>query len=546
MDPEPPSHLAPVARATGDALAGSMVTNEQLATIADAAGIGLWSRELDTGTLFWSAANRALYGLGPSDPLPTWSEYLEHFVHPDDRERFLAEVSLADQLGRPLRYTDFRVRTADGRQRWIYSWATRELRQGRRFGFGVNVDVTDRHVADAERRERERAEQARRAQSALLARVSHELRTPMNAMLGFAELLALDTGQPLSAVQAQRVQHIRAAGRHLLALIDDLLDLAQADADERGPQSRPVALASTVAEAMPWVLALAEQHEVRLEVDDPLAGTVHADPRWLLQVTTNLLTNAVKYNRRGGWVRIGSAARECDRHREWALVVEDSGRGIDATERQRVFEPFERLGTDDQAIAGSGIGLAIVRRLVERMAGEIELTSTPGVGSRFRVWLPADGESPPRAVVAEAAPAPSPSPASLQVLSIEDNAVNRELLRSLFALRPGIVLRQAADGREGLALAHESPPDLVLLDMQLPDMHGHDLLRVLRADPRFAACKIVGLSANAAEEDIREAIAGGCDAYWTKPIDLGRFLHDVDALVAGGAASAKAATSQAA
>lgn len=511
--------------------------SQRLATITDAAGIGTFSRDIDSGELSWSATQRELYGLLPDDPLPNWAEYLERHVHPEDRARLAAEVERADASGQAVRHHDFRIRAADGRERWIYAWSGREAREGRRWAFGVHVDVTDRHVAEAERRQRERLEQAARAQAALLARVSHELRTPMNAVLGFAEVLAGDRARhPLDAVQAGRVESIRHAGRHLLSLIDDLLELAAVDAADREPQCQPVALATVAAQALPWVSTLAAQHGVHIEAPVRLAGTVRADPRGLLQVTSNLLTNAVKYNRRGGRVWLDSRRRTRGGQRGWQLVVGDSGRGLSAEQRARLFQPFERLGAELEGIAGSGIGLAIVQRLVERMGGCIEVDSTPGSGSEFCVWLPATGEASAGQAATAAVPQPRATAAGsapLTVLCIEDNAVNCSLIEALFAMRPQqTVLRMAADGASGLALARAEPPDLLLLDMQLPDLHGLEVLRRLRTDPRTAGCTVIGLSANVLAEDIQAALAAGCDDYWTKPIDVPRFLAGIDAQIA--------------
>jgi PAS domain S-box-containing protein len=515
----------------------SAALNARLAMITDAAGIGLFSRNVDTGELFWSASTRALYGLGADDALPSWGEFLERFVHPDDRVRYLAEVARGDADGGPVRHADYRVRTADGRERWVYSWAARERREGQDIAFGVIVDVTDRHVAEAERRERERAEQAHRAQSTLLARVSHELRTPMNAVLGFADLLATDREHPLDTVQGERVERIRTAGRHLLALIDDVLELAAIDADARAPQVAAVALRATVAQVLPWVATMAQQRGVEVTTA-LLKGVVRADPRWLAQVASNLLTNAIKYNRPGGWVRVETRRRTRGGRTQWALVVRDSGRGLSDAQRRRLFEPFDRLGAEQEGIDGSGIGLSIVRRLVDRLDGEIDVASEPGQGAEFRVWLPgapaaeaaARGEAP-----ADDAPPPPPgeaAPRELRVLCIEDNAVNLALVVELLALRSQVRLRTAGDGASGLALARAEPPDVVLLDIHLPDLDGREVLRRLRADPALAGCTVIGLSANAMPEDIRSALELGFDDYWTKPIDFKRFLAGIDELVA--------------
>jgi len=337
----------------------------------------------------------------------------------------------------------------------------------------------------------------------------------MNAVLGFADVLATDRQHPLDPVQTERVANIRQAGRHLLALIDDLLELAAVDAADRAPQGQPVALAAVVAQALPWVSTLAAQHGVGVEAPVKLAGTVWADPRWLLQVASNLLTNAVKYNRRGGRVWLESRRRKRGGRSEWALVVADNGRGISVEQRKRLFQPFERLGVEHDGIAGSGIGLAIVRRLVEGMGGSVEVDSTPGSGSAFCVWLPATDEvarAPPEAAVASPPCAGVVTPGPLSVLCIEDNAVNRALVEALFAMRSRqTVLRIAADGASGLAMARAEPPDLLLLDMQLPDLHGCEVVRGLRADPRTAGCTVIGLSANALPADIRAALEAGCD-----------------------------------
>ena len=506
---------------------------EQLASLAEVAGVALFVRDVDAQRIEWNPALRALYGLGAGDPDPTWSQWLERHLHPDDRARFAAAVARADREGGAVLPMEFRVRTADGRERWMYSWSRREQRDGRLVALGVHVDVTDRHVAEAERRERERLEQAGRAQAALLARVSHELRTPMNAVLGFADLLAAQASDALAPQHAGHVARIRQAGRHLLSLIDDLLELAAADAADRVPQWQPVALAAVAAQALPWVATMAAQHDVRIEAPSRLGGTVRADARWLLQVTSNLLTNAVKYNRRGGWVRLESRKRTRDGQRQCAVVVRDSGRGLSVEQRERLFEPFERLGAEREGIAGNGIGLAIARRLVERMGGTIEVESTPGAGSEFSVWLPAAAAA-TKAVAEVPPPAVDAAPgalAPLSVLCIEDNEVNRALLEGLFGLRPQLRLRTAVDGAGGLAMARADPPDVVLLDMQLPDLHGHEVLQQLRTDPRTAGCTVIGLSANVLPDDIRAALDAGCDDYWTKPIDVTRFLAGIDALI---------------
>jgi CheY-like chemotaxis protein len=366
----------------------------------------------------------------------------------------------------------------------------------------------------------------------------------MNAVLGFSQLMAHDASEPLSPRQAERVARIDAAGRHLLALIDDVLDLARLGADRQPLADEPVALDALAREAIEWVRAQAEAAGLDLRLEQPLlAGRVRADRRRLGQVAINLLTNAIKYNRPQGWVQVGSLARgrheDGDGPAQWALVVRDSGRGLRPEQQQRIFEPFDRLGAELEGIAGTGIGLAIVRQLTERMGGSIELKSQPGVGSEFRIWLPADQEdtrpAPLDELPALARPGPAAAPGQqLKLLCIEDNPTNQLLVRELLALRPAVALSAADDGRSGIALALQLRPDVVLLDMQLPDLHGSEVLRALRRSPSLAACKIIALSANAMPADIERARSQGFDDYWTKPPEVARFLKGIDALLARG------------
>ena len=274
-----------------------------------------------------------------------------------------------------------------------------------------------------------------------------------------------------------------------------------------------------------------------------LRGCVRADRRRMGQILINLLTNAVKYNRAGGWVRLDSRRRERDGGGEWALIVRDSGRGMTREQLQRVFEPFNRLGAEHEGIEGTGIGLTIVRQLAERMGGGVEVDSEPGVGSEFRVWLPAAPEEPAQPRAAEPVDAPAAregGAAPLSLLCVEDNLVNMTLVREVVSLRPSVTLSCADTGAQGIAAALRQPPDVVLLDLQLPDMHGLEVMRRLRSEARCADATIIALSANAMPDDVRAALDAGFDAYWTKPIDFNRFLAGLDELAQRKAEKAKA------
>jgi len=250
---------------------------------------------------------------------------------------------------------------------------------------------------------------------------------------------------------------------------------------------------------------------------------VLADRTRLRQVLVNLLSNAIKYNRAGG--QVGIETRVIGNHQ--AIRVTDTGRGLSAEQREHLFEPFNRLGVEREGIEGTGIGLAIVKALVERMQGSMRVASEPGRGSVFEVRLPAADP----ASAAEPAQPPQPGPQRTApardgcLLYIEDNAVNVMLVEELVRSFTGLSIVSEVNGLAGVARAQSLLPDLILVDMQLPDIDGFEVLRQLRADPRTAAIRCVALSANAMPEDIARARAAGFEDYWTKPIDVDRFLE---------------------
>jgi CheY-like chemotaxis protein len=263
---------------------------------------------------------------------------------------------------------------------------------------------------------------------------------------------------------------------------------------------------------------------------------VLADPTRLRQVLLNLLTNAIKYNRPGGSVQVQSHALG----EQVVLQVRDSGRGMASEQLLHVFEPFNRLGLEGKGIEGTGIGLAIVKANVERMGGSVHVQSAPGVGSVFEVRLPsalgavaaqpalaqtAAAAQPPLVEAAPAAPA-----RTARLLYIEDNPVNALIVRELINQRGNLTLDEADDGASGIHSARERQPDLILIDMQLPDFDGLEVLRRLRADPSTAAIPCIALSANAMPEDIQLALGAGFADYWTKPLDFRVFLGALDTL----------------
>ncbi|CAA9316480.1 MAG: hypothetical protein AVDCRST_MAG89-1429, partial [uncultured Gemmatimonadetes bacterium] len=399
---------------------------------------------------------------------------------------------------------------------------------------GIARDITGRKEAEiALQRAKEEADEARdsaeaanRAKSEFLSRMSHELRTPMNSILGFAQLLAR---KELPADQKKGVDHILKAGRHLLNLINEVLDITRIEANRQELSVEPVQAKSAIQEALSLIRPLASQRGCRIE--EQIAGEtdvyVRADRQRLTQVLLNLLSNAVKYNRAGGSVRLScEAAGERVR-----IGVHDTGRGIPADKMDQLFVPFARLGAEQYEAEGTGLGLALSKRLVEAMGGALEVESTFGEGSSFWLDLPVV-ESPlqrlSRTGASGARPAEQTPGAPATLLYIEDNLANLSLVESILASHPEITLVPALQGRLGLDLAWEHRPDLVLLDLHLPDVPGEEVLRRLQADPRTRHTPVIIISADATPGTVERLLQAGANGYLTKPLDVDDFLATVE------------------
>ncbi len=398
-------------------------------------------------------------------------------------------------------------------------------------------DITVRIVADAERRAHEALEASSKAKTDFLSRMSHELRTPLNAVIGFSTLLRMDAARPLSAQQLERVQHVENAGTHLLALVNDVLDLSRIESGEMAISTEAVHLPRIVEEAATMVSPLVTKAGIEVFLAaEPAAQTaglrndpadelwVSADAVRLRQVLVNLLSNAVKYNRPGGrvaltWRRHGN---ECE------VLITDTGVGIPSDRLASLFQPFNRLGAEASAVEGTGIGLVLSRQLAEMMGGTLTVTSTFGVGTCATLRLgvataPTARTESTRLVRSQAGPA-----TVLDVLYAEDDDVNAELVRQLVSLRRGVCLRVATSGAAALASARANPPDLMLVDMNLGDMTGTELARELRRDRATRDVRLVALSADALPEQIRAAMASGFESYLTKPINFDEVLGVLD------------------
>jgi PAS domain S-box-containing protein len=397
-------------------------------------------------------------------------------------------------------------------------------------------DATEQREAEKARQAQLAAEAANLAKTQFLARMSHELRTPLNAILGFSQLLLTDPERPLAEAQAQQVEHMREAGWHLLALVNDVLDVSRIESGALQLDSRGVDLHPLLDEAWGLTHKQAEQHGVAMEpaYRNAPAAAAWCDSLRLRQVVLNLLSNAIKYNRPGGVVRV-----ELE-HDEAAVRLHFSDTGLGMTQEQltHLYEPFNRLGRERGGVEGTGIGLALTRQLVMMMNGDMRIDSVAGEGTRVQVVLP-------RCPVPDAPPAPPPPPMARgadarperlpTVLYIEDNPVNMLVVEQLLVRWPIARLAQAQDGASGLREARRLKPELILLDMRLPDMTGLEVLAALRADPATASLRVVALSASAMAADVEHARRSGAAAYWTKPLQFEQFLQDMQGQLAASA-----------
>ena len=380
---------------------------------------------------------------------------------------------------------------------------------------------------------RDEAVTATQAKNAFLSSTSHELRTPLNAVLGFAQLLQLSD---LSREDEDGVERILAAGHHLLALINELIDIARIESGEFSLSVEPVAVQPVVEETGQLMAPLAADRSITISQPCPPPGlSVKADRQRLRQILVNLLSNAIKYNRVGGSVAITCLAAGPD---QASLTVADTGPGIPAADLDRIFDPFERLGAEETAIEGTGIGLPLARAFAEAMHGNLVAASVPGEGTTFTITLPRSPDlvQAPPADVRVPVPRSGPDDCAgdgIRVLYIEDNPANIEVVTRFLKTRPSMRLQSVISGQAGLESATREIPDLILLDLHMPGLHGDEVLRRLRANPVTAGIPVAILSAEASPVIIRNLRARGIIAYLTKPLDLTELGRLLDSVAAG-------------
>jgi len=374
---------------------------------------------------------------------------------------------------------------------------------------------------------KEAAESANRAKNAFLSNMSHELRTPLNAILGYTQLLS---AQPdLTEQRRRQLQVMQGSGEHLLKLIVDILDLSRIEAQRLELAAMPFRLPQMLDQVIEIIRPSTNRKglELRSELDSPLPECVLGDEHRVRQILLNLLANAVKFTRQGS-VTLRAAYDPTGMLR---CEVTDTGIGIPADKLDTIFEPFTQLAPDAEGREGVGLGLAISRRLATLMGGSITVASREGAGSTFSLSVPL-----PATVANE------PAGKALmericgyrgerrRILAVDDTPANAALLSDLLA-QLGFEVRTAASGREALGLALASPPDLILLDLVIPDMDGVETARAMRQHAELADVRIVGVSATVTDSERKQRFVEACDAFIGKPVQVGELLRAIGRLL---------------
>ncbi|WKB51625.1 hybrid sensor histidine kinase/response regulator [Eleftheria terrae] len=402
-------------------------------------------------------------------------------------------------------------------------------------------DITEQLQMERAQRAQQAAEAASRTKTQFLSRLSHEMRTPLNAVLGFAQLLALQAGEPASLdarAQLSYANQIRRAGLHLLALVNDVLDIQQVEEGRLSLSPEPIDLADAVDSTIELLQPMAVARQIVGINEVPPGVVVVADRVRLRQVMLNVGSNAVKYNRDQGSVHWSVDRSDAGRA---VLCVADDGPGMSSEQLARLFQPFERLGKEASDIEGTGLGLFVSRAIIEQMGGRLHIESGVGHGTRALIELPlysgSDDVSPAAFSTAPGEllpfrPAAGTHSGEHQVrkrlLYVEDNRVNAMLFEAAMRLQSDVELQVAEDGAQGLALAVRWAPDVIALDANLPDTTGYELLQRLRALPALRDTPAFMCSADAMPEDLQRARQAGFVGYWTKPIDIEQVLADIE------------------
>jgi PAS domain S-box-containing protein len=520
--------------------AGLAQSEERMRLATEAAGIATWEIDLDTGIAVWSGELYRLLGYAPDKVQPSWNAWQAR-IHPDDRARVSEALRHARETGGVFREEHRIWRDGDGAERHVapFGRVYGDERGGPTRFLGILMDLTERQQAGAEREQllqqanaaRAEAEHASRLKDEFLASLSHELRTPMHAILGWMQLLR---GGALNAAERdQALDTIERNARLQHQLINELLDVSRATSGKLDVQIRNVNLKEVLDAALENVRPMAEAKQIRLAHSvQACVKTIPADPSRLQQILGNLLSNAVKFTPAGGVVSVDCAAREL----QVEIAVSDNGEGIAPEHLPHVFEAFRQAdGSITRRHGGLGLGLSIVQRLVHLHGGSVRAESAGlGHGSRFTVTLPVAGATEPLFPARTGRDAQQVGGTRLRdlaILAVDDNEDMLQLMEEMLRWE-GAVVTTAMTAAAALQSARECRPDVLILDIGMPDMHGYELLGALRkvsatGNGRLPAIAVTGYASG---EDAARAMAAGFQAHLAKPFEMNELFTLLEAL----------------
>ncbi len=461
-----------------------------------------------------------------------------NLIHPDDGKRYDQTLIEHAALEEPFDI-EYRLRAKDGSWRWIRSRGQAyvdDVDGSSTILTGTNMDITElKRAEEYVNKAKEEAEAANQAKSDFLSSMSHELRTPLNAIMGFAQIFELDL--TINSEQLSNIQEILSAGHHLVELVGDVLDLAKIEGGQLRLSLGPVFPLRVLNECVILLKSQYEKRNLLLEIEwnGLEAQMILADSVRLKQVLLNLMGNAGKYNKVAGHIRVECTLVDDTRMR---ICVADTGLGIPAQLQSQLFQSFNRLGAEHSGIEGTGIGLVITKQLVEQMGGSIGFSSRENEGSQFWVEFPLTERS-ERMVLpshhqflrdANTEIPPLEVKVRKKVLYVEDNLSNQKLMQKFINRYPILDLSVTGMAVQGLFLARSSIPDLIILDVNLPEVSGYELLKILKSDAVTENIPVVALSANVISHDIEKGKKAGFDCYLTKPLNFAQLITTFNSL----------------
>jgi PAS domain S-box-containing protein len=512
------------------------VEKQRLASIIKGTDVGTWEWNIQTGETIFNERWAEILGYSLDEISPVSIETWMKYAHPEDLK--ISGELLEKHFRKEIDYYSVESRMKHKTGKWVWVLDRGKVHKWDNEGkpllmSGTHQEITERKLVEEEIiKARIEAEEANLAKSEFLSRMSHELRTPMNSILGFAQLIEM--GEIIPG-HRKGINHILNSGKHLLNLINEILDISKIEAGRISLSMEPVNLKNTILEMLDIVQPQAESKKLSIKLLESPTNrlSVIADNQRLKQVLLNLINNAIKYNRKGGSVEIKTEQKPSTSkaNSKIRISVIDTGIGIRPEEINKLFLPFERIGAERTETEGTGLGLTVVKKLMDAMGGSLGVESIPGGGSTFWIELMmSKNKLKTNKEVKGTKDANTKDPKILgTILYIEDNASNIELLEQIIAARrPDIRLISNPTGGNALTLALEHSPDIILLDLNLPDIHGSKVLENLKQDVTTKSIPVVVISADAMPHQVEKLIKIGATKYLTKPLHVLDYLKVID------------------